>query len=134
MLIDCYNTRTRWLVVVEVKNDDCLWKYSRFGHLSTKASIWPQRSLKGVLEPGKTEMRCVHPTSDISSIFRRSEKSVFSTIFLPVLRVFLRFTCQNGGFWVHFINIGRKKTTSTWHLILKVLQWFSFDLKLQIRC
>ena len=61
------------------------------------------------------------------------EKSVFSTIFVPVLRVFSRFTCKNGGFWVFFINIGhihgRKKTTSTWHLILKILQWFSFDLK-----
>ena len=61
------------------------------------------------------------------------EKSVFSTIFVPVLRVFSRFTCKNGGFWVFSINIGhihgRKKTTSTWHLILKILQWFSFDLK-----
>ena len=61
------------------------------------------------------------------------EKSVFSTIFVPVLRVFSRFTCRNGGFWVFFINIGhihgRKKTTSTWHFILKILQWFSFDLK-----
>ena len=60
-------------------------------------------------------------------------KSVFSTIFVPVLRVFSRFTCKNGGFWVFSINIGhihgRKKTTSTWHLILKILQWFSFDLK-----
>ena len=61
------------------------------------------------------------------------EKSVFSTIFVPVLRVFSRFTCKNGGLWVFFINIGhihgRKKTTSTWYLILKILQWFSFDLK-----
>ena len=54
-------------------------------------------------------------------------KKVFSTSFVPVLRVFYRFTCKNGGFWVFFINIGH--TTSTWHLILKILQWFSFDLK-----
>ena len=28
------------------------------------------------------------------------EKSVFLTIFVPVLQVFLLFTCKNGGFWV----------------------------------
>ena len=75
-------------------------------------------------------------SSNLGSIFNILsiwEKSVFSTIFVPVLRVFSRFTCKNGGFWVFFTNIGhihgRKKTTSTWHLILKILQWFSFDLK-----
>ena len=39
-----------------------------------ETSIWPQRHLNRFWNPDKTEMRCTHPTSDISSIFCRSEK------------------------------------------------------------
>ena len=100
----------------------------------TSIHVWPQGRLKPVLEPGTNGNEMY--SSNLGYIFNILsiwEKSVFSTIFVPVLRVFSRFTCKNGGFWVFFINIGhihgRKKTTSTWHLILKILQWFSFDLK-----
>ena len=58
--------------------------YSRFGHLSTK-QVCDRRD---VWSPENTEIRCTHPTSDISSIFCRSEKKVY---FRPSVYLFYEY-------------------------------------------
>ena len=80
-------------------------------------------------------------TSNLRYIFNISsiwDESVFSTIFVPVLRVFSRFTCKHRGFWVIFINIGhihgqkRQLPHDMWSW--KFYSDFHLIWKLQIRC
>ena len=70
-----------------------------------QVSIWSQRCFKPVLGSGKTtEMRCTHPTSDITSIFCWSEKKcIFDQLCACFTSIFV-FYVYNGGFWVVFIS------------------------------
>ena len=107
--------------------------YSRFGHLSTK-QVYDSKGVQNRFwNPEKTEIRCTHPTSELFSIFCRSEKKCILDHLYTYLRVFLCFTCKYGVFWVFSIKMshvhGPKNTTSTWNQILKISEQILFDLK-----
>ena len=74
-----------------------------------------------------TNLECIF---NILSIW---EKSVFSSNFMLILRVFWCFTCKYWGFWVFFINMGHvqgpKNISSKRNQMLKISDQFCFDLK-----
>ena len=79
-------------------------------------------------------MGSTQQTSNVFSIFCQSEKkSVFSSNFILILRIFWWFTCKYWGFWVFFINMGHvqgpKNISSKRNQMLKISDQFCFDLK-----